>query len=119
MKKGWKIALITLGSLLGVVLIVVGVALWLVFTPSQLTKIVNKVAAEYVTCETHFGRVNLTLFKTFPDVGLTVNEVEVVNPMEGAPSAEVAYIDQLTVGLDLKKFLKEKEVEVHQVLLDE
>ena len=119
MKKGWKIALITLGSLLGVVLIVVGVALWLVFTPSQLTKIVNKVAAEYVTCETHFGRVNLTLFKTFPDVGLTVNEVEVVNPMEGAPTAEVAYIDQLTVGLDLKKFLKEKEVEVHQVLLDE
>ena len=119
MKKGWKIALITLGSLLGVVLIVVGVALWLVFTPSQLTKIVNKVAAEYVTCETHFGRVNLTLFKTFPDVGLTVNEVEVVNPMEGAPTAEVAYIDQLTVGLDLKKFLMEKEVEVHQVLLDE
>ena len=119
MKKGWKIALITLGSLLGVVLIVVGVALWLVFTPSQLTKIVNKVAAEYVTCETHFGRVNLTLFKTFPDVGLTVNEVEVVNPMEGAPTAEVAYINQLTVGLDLKKFLKEKEVEVHQVLLDE
>lgn len=119
MKKGWKIALITLGSLLGVVLIVVGVALWLVFTPSQLTKIVNKVAAEYVTCETHFGRVNLTLFKTFPDVGLTVNEVEVINPMEGAPTAEVAYIDQLTVGLDLKKFLKEKEVEVHQVLLDE
>lgn len=119
MKKGWKIALITLGSLLGVVLIVVGVALWLVFTPSQLTKIVNKVAAEYVTCETHFGRVNLTLFKTFPDVGLTIDDVYVVNPMEGAPSAEVAYIDQLTVGLDLKKFLKEKEVEVHQVLLDE
>lgn len=119
MKKGWKIALISLGSLLGLVVVVVGVALWLVFTPSQLTKIVNKVAAEYVTCETHFGRVNLTLFKTFPDVGLTVNEVEVVNPMEGAPTAEVAYIDQLTVGLDLKKFLKEKEVEVHQVLLDE
>ena len=119
MKKGWKIALISLGSLLGLVVVVVGVALWLVFTPSQLTKIVNKLAANYITCEANFGRINLTLFKTFPDVGLTVNEVEVVNPMEGAPSAEVAYIDQLTVGLDLKKFLKEKEVEVHQVLLDE
>ncbi|MBO7101586.1 MAG: AsmA family protein [Bacteroidales bacterium] len=119
MKKGWKIALISVGSLLGLAVVVVAVALWLVFTPSQLTKIVNKLAAEYVTCETHFGRVNLTLFKTFPDVGLKIDEVEVVNPMEGAPSAEVAYIDNLTVGLDLKKFLKTKEVVVHQVLIDE
>ena len=41
MKKGWKIALITLGSLVGLVVVVVAVALWLVFTPAQLTKIVN------------------------------------------------------------------------------
>ena len=119
MKKGWKIALISVGSLLGLAVVVVAVALWLVFTPSQLTKIVNRLAADYVTCETHFGRVNLTLFKTFPDVGLRIDEVEVVNPMDGAPSCEVAYIDNLTVGLDLKKYLKEKEVVVHQVLVDE
>ena len=119
MKKGWKIALISVGSLLGLVVVVVAVALWLVFTPSQLTRIVNKVAANYVTCETHFGRVNLTLFKTFPDVGLRIDEVEVVNPMEDAPSSEVAYIDNLTVGIDFKKYLKEKEVVVHQVLVDE
>ena len=48
MKKGWKIALISVGSLLGVVVMVVAVAMWLVFTPSQLTKIVNKVAGDYV-----------------------------------------------------------------------
>ena len=119
MKKGWKIALISLGSLLGLAVITVAVALWLVFTPSQLTKIVNKLAANVVTCETHFGSVNLTLFKTFPDVGLKIDEVEVVNPIAGAPSCEVAYIDNLTVGLDVKKYLKEKEVVVHQVLIDE
>lgn len=119
MKKGWKIALISLGSLLGLVVIVVAVALWLVFTPSQLTKIVNKLAANYVTCDTHFGRVNLTLFKTFPDAGLTVDDVYVVNPLEGAPSDTVARIGNLTVGVDVKKFLKEKEVLVHQVLLDD
>lgn len=119
MKKGWKIALISLGSLLGLVVVVVAVALWLVFTPSQLTKIVNKLAANYVTCDTHFGRVNLTLFKTFPDAGLTVDDVYVVNPLEGAPSDTVARIGNLTVGVDVKKFLKEKEVLVHQVLLDD
>ncbi len=117
MKKGWKIALISLGSLLGLVVIVAAVALWLVFTPSQLTKIVNKLATNYVNCDTHFDRVNLTLFKTFPDAGLTVDHVYVVNPMSGAPSDTVARIGNLTVGVDVKKFLKEKKVLVHQVLL--
>lgn len=119
MKKGWKITLISIGSLVVLVAVVLGVALWLLFTPSQLTKIVNKLAANYVTCDTHFGRVNLTLFKTFPDAGLTVEDVYVVNPMEGAPSDTVARIGNLTVGVDVKKYIKEKEVLVHQVLLDD
>lgn len=118
MKKGLKIALITIGSLVGLVAVVVAVALWLIFTPAQLTQIVNKLAGDYVTCETRFGKVNLTLFKTFPDAGLQIDDVYVVNPMEGAPQEQVAYIGSLTVGIDAKKYLKEKEVIVHQVLLD-
>ena len=120
MKKGWKIALISLGSLLGVVLLVVGIALYVIFSPKQLTKIVNRLAGDYVECETKFGEVDLTLFKTFPDAGLKVSDVYVINPMEGAPGGEVvAYIGSLTVGVDVKKFMKEGTVVVHQVLLDE
>ena len=120
MKKGWKIALISLGSLLGVLLLAVCIALYVVFNPRQLTKIVNRLAADYVMCETKFGEVDLTLFKTFPDAGLKVSDVYVINPMEGAPGGEVvAYVGNLTVGVDVKKFLKEGNVVVHQVLLDE
>ncbi len=119
MKKGWKIALISLGSLLGLAIVVVAVALWLVFTPAQLTKIVNRVAANYVNAETHFDRVDLTLFKTFPDAGLTIDNVYLVNPVEGAPSDTVAHIGSLTLGVDVKSYLKEKKVIVHQVLLDD
>lgn len=118
MAKWLKVTLISLGSLLGLAVIVVAVALWLVFTPSQLTKIVNNLAGRFVTCETHFGRVNLSLFKTFPDAGLKISDVYVINPMNGAPSDTVAYIGDLTVGVDVKRYLKEKEVLVHQVLLD-
>ena len=119
MKKGWKIALISVGSLLGLVVIVVAVALWLVFTPSQLTKIVNHVAANYVLAETHFDRVDLTLFKTFPDAGLKIDNVYIVNPMDGAPSDTVARIGSLTLGVDVKAYLKEKKVIVHQILIDD
>lgn len=118
MKKGWKIALISLGSLLGLVIVVVAIVLWLVFTPSQLTKIVNSLAGKYVMADTRFGKVNLTLFKTFPDAGLTIDDVYVINPVEGAPCDTVAYIGNLTVGLDAKKYLKEKEIVVHKVMLD-
>ena len=115
----WKIALISLGSLLGLVLVAVGVVLWLVFTPSQLTRIVNRLADKYVACETRFGRVNLTLFKTFPDAGLQIDDVYVVNPVAGAPDDTVARIGNLTVGVDVKRYLKAKEVVVHQVLLSD
>lgn len=119
MARWLKATLIALGSLAGLTVLTVAVVLWLVFTPSQLTKIVNNLAGRFVTCETHFDRVNLSLFKTFPDAGLTIDKVYVVNPMEGAPSDTVAVIGNLTVGVDVKCFLKEKEVVVHQVLLSD
>lgn len=119
MKKGWKILLISLGSLLGLVIVVAAVALWLVFTPSQLTKIVNRVAANYVLAETHFDRVDLTLFKTFPDAGLKIDNVYLVNAVEGALCDTVAHIGSLTLGVDVKAFMKENKVIVHQVLVDD
>lgn len=119
MARWLKVTLVSLGSLLGLALVVVAVALWLVFTPSQLTKIVNNLAGRFVSCETNFGRVNLTLFKTFPDAGLTIDNVYVVNHVEGAPTDTVAAIGNLTIGVDVRRYLKEKEVVVHQVLLSD
>lgn len=119
MKKGWKIALISVGSLLGVVVIAVSVVLWLVFTPSQLTKIVNRVAGDYVLCESHFDKVDLTLFKTFPDAGLKIDNVYLVNAVDGALCDTVAHIGSLTLGVDVKAFMKENKVIVHQVLVDD
>lgn len=119
MAKWLKVTLITLGSLLGAAVVAFAVVLWLVFTPSQLTKIVNKLSANYVTCDTYFENVDLTLFSTFPDAGLRIENVCIVNPKEGAPSDTVACIGSLTVGVDIKKYIKEKEVVVHQVLLDD
>lgn len=119
MKKGWKIALISLGSLLGVVLLAAIVVLWLLFTPSQLTRIVNDLAAKYITSEVHFDKVDLTLFKTFPDAGLKIDNVYVINPIDEAPSDTVARIGNLTLGVDFKRFLKEKDLMVHQLLLDD
>ena len=123
-KKGWKITWITLGSVVGLVIVVFAVALWLVFTPSKLTKIVNSLAGNFITCEAQFGNVDLTLLSTFPDAGLKIENVVIVNPgkgpvRDGEQNDTVAKIGSLTVGIDVKAFLKENKVIVHQVALDD
>ena len=118
-KKGWKITWIALGSLLGLVVVVLAVALWLVFTPSKLTKIVNSLADNYITCEAKFGNVDFTFLSTFPDAGLKIEDVVIVNSMEGSANDTLAKIGSLTVGIDVMAFLKENKVIVHQVKLDD
>ena len=129
MKKGWKIALISLGSLLGVIVIAVVVLCWLLFTPSRLTSIVNKLADEHILCENHFEKVDLSLFKTWPNVGVEVENVVLVNPYElpadnalaakAVQNDTLARVRSLTVGLDLKAFLKDRSIIVRQLRVDD
>ncbi|MBQ0160160.1 MAG: hypothetical protein KBT28_05995 [Bacteroidales bacterium] len=129
MKKGWKIALISLASLLGLVIVVISVACWLLFTPARLSSIVNKLAEDYLTCENHFERVDLSLFKTYPDVGIDVAGVVLVNPYRMPDSNQLAalatyndtlaHVGHLTVGIDLRAFLKDRSIIVRQLRLDD
>lgn len=117
MKKTFKIIGITLLSLVGVILIVFAVLSWYVFTPSKLTSIVNKQLPNYLTCPTSFEKVDLTLFKTFPNIGIEINNLLLVNPKEGSPSDTLAYVESCIVSLNLIRFLKNDEIIVKDVFL--
>ena len=119
MKKALKITGITLASLVGLVLIVVGIAVAMITSSGRLTKMVKKYAPEFVNCEIQLGKADLTLFKTFPDVGVDIEKVALVNPMAGSPSDTLANIDNLIVVVDIKKLLKEKEIVVRKCILED
>ena len=119
MKKALKITGIVLASLVGVVLIMAGIASALITSSGWLTKQVKKYAPEFVTCQTELGKADLTLFKTFPNVGIDIENVALINPMVGSPSDTLANIDDLTVVLDLKKLLKEKEIVIRKCILED
>ena len=106
MKRKHKIWCISLASIIGLIVLVVGLAIWVIFTPKRLTPIVRSVAKEYVTCAHTIERVELTFVSTFPYVGLEINNFVVNNPMEGAPSDTVLAIPQLIVNLDVIALLK-------------
>ena len=112
MKKALKIFAITLGCIILLLAIVIGSALWVVFTPERLTPIVRNVASEYVKCEHHIGQVELTFFSTFPHFGLAIDSLTVVNPVEGAPSDTVLSVPHAVTSVDVMALLNEHTLSI-------
>lgn len=112
MKRALKILGITLCSIICIAILVIGLAIWVVFTPERLTPIVRNVASEYVTCEHHIGQVELTFFSTFPRFGLAIDSVVVINPVDGAPSDTVVAIPHMVASVDVMAFLKEQTLSI-------
>ena len=112
MKKALKIFGITLGSIILLLALLIGSALWVVFTPERLTPIVRNVAKEYVKCNHHIGKVELTFFSTFPHFGLSLDSITVVNPTAGAPSDTVAHIPHAVLSVDVLAFLNEQTLSI-------
>ena len=118
MKKAYKVTWISLASVIGVVLIVLLLAMYLILNSKRLTSLVNKYASDFITCDYHFGKVDLTLFKTFPDVGIEIDDVVLINPTNGWTTDTLAAIDQCVVSVNLRKILFENEIIVNSCLLD-
>ena len=117
MKKPLKITLISLGSFLGLILLTIAIACWFVVTPARLTSIVKNQAPNFINCDFNIEKADLTIFKTFPKVGLKINGVVLVNPMVGSPSDTLAYIDECVVSVDVKKFLDESHILIDECRL--
>ena len=118
MNKTLKITLKSLGSLLGLILLTVAVVCWFVVTPARLTSIVRNQAPNFINCDFSIDKADLTIFKSFPKVGLKINDVVLVNPMVGSPSDTLAYIEECVVSVDVKKFLDENHILIDECRLD-
>lgn len=118
MNKALKITLISLGSLLGILLLTIIIVCWIVVTPARLTSIVRNQAPNFITCDFSIEKADLTIFKSFPKIGLEIDNVVLVNPMEGSPSDTLAYIEECVVSVDIKKFLKEDLILIDECRLN-
>ena len=108
MKRALKIFGITLGSTIGFILLVLAVALWVLFTPARLTPIVRDVASNYVKCEHEIGKVELTFFSTFPQFGLAIDSLLLVNAMDGAASDTLLAAPKMVVAVDVAGLMQKK-----------
>lgn len=84
-------------------------------------KIIQKVKEEAnnnLNAKVDFGEFDLTLFKSFPDFTLTINNVKVdgVNEFDGITLADIG---QFTITIDIKSILSGGQIKVKQFRLTE
>lgn len=118
MRRFIKIFSISLASLLLLLLIVVGVAVWWVFTPERLTPTVREQAGKFLSCDVRIGSVDLTFFSTFPEFGLRLDDVLLLNPKEGAQSDTLASLKECVAIVDVMDYLENDRVSIKRFLID-
>lgn len=74
-----KIAGISIGSLIAIVLIVIAIVINFVFTPAKLTPVVLKTANQALNAKLEMKSVELTFFSTFPRFGLKLVDGHLVS----------------------------------------
>jgi uncharacterized protein involved in outer membrane biogenesis len=114
MKKFFKIFGITLGGIVGLLLVAVCIVLWLVFTPERVTKIVNNNVDKFLLAEVRLDKAELTFFSSFPKFQIKIENIEVVNPV-GLENDTVAKINILRADIDIKELLGNHNVVVSKV----
>lgn len=115
MKKVLKWIGISLAGLIVLVAIVLGIAIWYVFTPEKVTPVIRSQAAKYLNCEAQIGEVEPTFFSTFPHFGLKVKQFALIKPVAGAQSDTLIQAEQFVGIVDLKAFWKRNELILNEI----
>ena len=118
MKKPIKIGLISLASLLLLIAIAVSIVAFSIFSPSKLAKIVNKQADRFITCDFQIDKVGLTFFKTFPKIGLDLENLVLKNPQKAAVSDTLLYVKDCVAALNIRELIKNKHIEINDFSLN-
>jgi hypothetical protein len=117
MWRALKIFLITVAALLATLLLAASITLWLVFTPERLTPIIRKQADKMLTCQSQIGEVELTFFSTFPQFGLRISDLALINPTPGAQNDTLVAARQIKLAVDINAWRNGKEIRVNEMKL--
>ena len=118
LKKALKITGITLGSLLGLIIILVALVCILLFTSPGLTKVAEKAIDKYCPARAKVDNVDLTLVKSYPFLAFRLNGLVIYDDMEESPSDTLAAIDKLAVTVDFKTLYKERKIILTNLYVD-
>ncbi len=118
MRKYLKPILIAFLSVLLLSIASISFALWFVFTPERISPVVNNQAQDFFDCQVGIGKVEFTFFSTFPRLGLSVENFNLLNPFPGAPSDTLVNVDRLIGVFDAGTYFRKKQIVLSDIRLE-
>lgn len=116
MKKGLKIAAITLVSVFVIFLATIGILINFVFTPEKITPPLTKVMTETFNAEVDISAVDLTFFSSFPRIGVEINGGSIKPHFAPKPLAKFT---KATLVVNIMAYLTKKEIRISRLELIE
>lgn len=103
---------------LGVLILVVITALMVIptFFKGDILQIIEKQSAKYINAKLKIGDMNLSMFKSFPNLNVALREVMITGQDEFAGDT-VVYIPLFEASVNLKSLIAGDELIVNQLLL--
>ena len=123
LRRTVKTVLWTAFSLVALIALALGLVVW-ILTPEKLTPIVERIANENLDAEVKIGRVELTVWKTFPMASVDIQDLQVMSGVPGKYGDTIpAYADSL---LDVGRLRAEVNIakiplmrfDVKEILID-
>ncbi len=118
-KRGLKIAIISIASFVVLVMAVIALFINFVFTPEKLTPVVLKTANETLNAKLEMKSVELTFFSTFPRFGLKLTDGSLVSKAERdtlfQKKDSLAAFKECVVVVNPIDYLREKKINLYYV----
>lgn len=125
--KGKKILKWFFLTILGIIILIgiaIGIVINFVFTPSKLTPLAEKTAAQYLKADVHIGEIELTFFSTFPDFGLKITDAGIVSnvlrdtSLQAAETDSLMYIQKCLLTVNPIAYLRKNEIKIKDFILE-
>ena len=118
MKKTHQIIIRILACIIGLPVLVFIVVLVLLLHPKSLHSIVQTQAEKYLNCPLEIGSIDLDLFDKFPQMELSIKELNLLNPFPGAPNDTLLGLKQIKASVHLGKLLTQRALVIDTFLID-
>jgi len=108
-----------LGLLIFLVVLVAAVALTPILFKDKLKQQLDKQLAQRVAAKVEYdpNKVGLSLFSTFPDLALSIDELRVIG-VDSFSRDTLAYLPSFRVGMDLMSVIKGEQIKIKSIQLD-
>lgn len=124
-KRVFKWVVRTLLSLFVLLVVGITVVFNFVLTSSRMTPFVEETANEYLNAEVQAGKIGLTFFSTFPDLGVKVSDARLISGVFRDTASGVCrssdtlmYVEKMLVTVDLWAYLSKNQIKIKDFILD-